>query len=189
MYDLATKASLGSFASGLNNAMGLAFDAAGNLYTTDGTIIRKFTPDGVGSVFATPLAWLGNPSSPRGRAFDAEGPDLSRCGRPLGPKSGQGNPDSDQNAATNNEDGICRDVEPALALADSADEKPQTDAGDDAAEILSVSSRCHVSPLCASCSFSPTRDKIIQPPVRLSQAGIWLSPVRLPPACACSFLV
>lgn len=43
--------------AGINNPRGLAFDSAGNLYVAnggDGTI-RKFTPDGTGSIFATGL--------------------------------------------------------------------------------------------------------------------------------------
>ena len=69
MYDLATGASLGSFASGLNNARGLAFDTAGNLYVAnggDGTIL-EFTPGGSRSVFASGL------NSPCGLSFDAAG--------------------------------------------------------------------------------------------------------------------
>ena len=50
----------------------LAMDDAGNFYVTTydsmyGTEILRFTPDGVGSVFATP------PSYPSGLAFDSEG--------------------------------------------------------------------------------------------------------------------
>jgi probable HAF family extracellular repeat protein len=55
--------------SGMNGPMGLAFDSAGNLYVANynGGHIEKFTPDGVGSVFASGLA------SPDGLAFDSAG--------------------------------------------------------------------------------------------------------------------
>jgi len=41
-----------TFASGLNNPAGLAFDSAGNLFVGDGDAIYKFTPEGVRSTFA-----------------------------------------------------------------------------------------------------------------------------------------
>jgi len=58
------------FASGLNGPNYLAFDAAGNLFATipDDPSIMKFTPAGVGSVFAT--AFLAGPD---GLAFDSAG--------------------------------------------------------------------------------------------------------------------
>ena len=55
--------------TGLGGTQGLAFDSADNLYAANsgnGTIVR-FTPGGVGSVFATGLV------SPQGLAFDSAG--------------------------------------------------------------------------------------------------------------------
>src|ERR1051325_4947914 len=40
------------FASGLHEPHGLAFDAHDNLYVADVTTVRKFAPDGTGSIFA-----------------------------------------------------------------------------------------------------------------------------------------
>jgi hypothetical protein len=60
---------LGVFASnGVNFPMGLAFDSNGNLYAANfaGSTVEKFTPDGVGSVFA-------NIIRPTGLAFDSAG--------------------------------------------------------------------------------------------------------------------
>ncbi len=60
---------LGTFASvGVNNALGLAFDRNGNLYAANfaGGTVEKFTPAGVGTVFATVVR-------PTGLAFDAVG--------------------------------------------------------------------------------------------------------------------
>ncbi|MGH7937085.1 MAG: NHL repeat-containing protein, partial [Bryobacteraceae bacterium] len=62
-------ADLGIFASvGVNNGMGLAFDRAGNLYVANfaGSTVQKFTPAGVGTVFA----YI---TRPTGLAFDATG--------------------------------------------------------------------------------------------------------------------
>ena len=59
------------FAStGVNGPVGLAFDAAGNLYVANniGNTIEKFTPGGVGSVFAS----MGV-NHPYGLAFDLAG--------------------------------------------------------------------------------------------------------------------
>ena len=64
-----TGVDLGVFAStGLNLPMGLAFDRSGNLYVANfaGNTVQKFTPAGVGSVFA-------NVIRPTGLAFDASG--------------------------------------------------------------------------------------------------------------------
>ena len=59
-----------AFASGLRAPVGLAFDNAGNLYVADesANLIRKFTPDGIGSVFAS-----SGLSFPTGIAFDSVG--------------------------------------------------------------------------------------------------------------------
>ncbi len=60
---------LGTFAStGVNLPMALAFDGAGNLYVANfgGANVQKFTPAGVGSVFASVIR-------PTGLAFDAAG--------------------------------------------------------------------------------------------------------------------
>ncbi len=64
-----TGVDLGTFATvGLNFPMGLAFDRAGNLYAANyaGNNVQKFTPAGVGSVFAGVIR-------PTGLAFDAAG--------------------------------------------------------------------------------------------------------------------
>jgi len=45
-----------TFASGLSNPIGLAFDRAGNLFVGDGDAIYKFTPEGVRSTFASGLS-------------------------------------------------------------------------------------------------------------------------------------
>jgi len=47
--------------------VGLAFDRFGNLFVSSGDIVLKFTPDGIGSTFATDL------DSARGLAFDRAG--------------------------------------------------------------------------------------------------------------------
>ena len=61
--DSATGADLGVFASGLNAVTGVALDNSGNVYASTGpngtNTIWKFTPAGVGSVFAT-NAWSGH---------------------------------------------------------------------------------------------------------------------------------
>ena len=58
-----------TFASGLHEPEGLAFDAFGNLYEADfgSGNVYKFTPEGVQSTFASGL------STPQGLAFDAAG--------------------------------------------------------------------------------------------------------------------
>jgi sugar lactone lactonase YvrE len=62
-----------TFASGLNNPLGLAFDKAANLFVTDtGThsgegAVYKFTPTGVRTTFASGLNF------PRALAFDSQG--------------------------------------------------------------------------------------------------------------------
>lgn len=68
---------LGSFATGLNQPWGLAFDSGGNLYASNSSTNRalantivKFLPDGTRSTFATAFSGL---SSPRGLAFDSGG--------------------------------------------------------------------------------------------------------------------
>ena len=55
-----------TFASGLNEPFGLAFDSAGNLFVADGNIY-KFTPGGTRSTFASGLDY------PHGLAFDSAG--------------------------------------------------------------------------------------------------------------------
>ena len=68
-YDLTTGQDLGTFASGLNNPQGMAFDSAGNLFVAnggDGTISR-ITSAGTVSTFATGF------QVPTGLAFDAAG--------------------------------------------------------------------------------------------------------------------
>jgi sugar lactone lactonase YvrE len=53
-FDTATGTDLGTFAA-VNAPQGLAFDSAGNLYVASwgNNTVEKFTPDGVGSVFAS----------------------------------------------------------------------------------------------------------------------------------------
>jgi hypothetical protein len=72
-YDLATGADLGLFAdasAGLAYPIGLATDSSGNLYVANngGHAILKFTPAGVGSVFASTPGL-----SPNGLTFDNAG--------------------------------------------------------------------------------------------------------------------
>ncbi len=62
------------FPPGFNGPIGLAFDRFGNLFVSINAAnpvgtdtILKFTPDGIGSTFATDLDW------PRGLAFDRSG--------------------------------------------------------------------------------------------------------------------
>jgi hypothetical protein len=68
---------LGSFATGLNEPYGLAFDTSGNLYVansgTNGALVNtivKFTPAGLRSTFASATNGL---SRPTGLAFDSAG--------------------------------------------------------------------------------------------------------------------
>src|SRR6266480_1443420 len=58
-----------TFAAGLNDPFGLAFDSSGNLFEGDvgSNTIFKFTPDGIKSTFAAGL------SGPVGLAFDSSG--------------------------------------------------------------------------------------------------------------------
>jgi len=53
---------------------------------------------------------------------------------------GEGNSGGDHDASAHNEQGAGGNVEPALGLAGSADEETQADTGDQAAEVLGVSS-------------------------------------------------
>jgi hypothetical protein len=71
-----------SSANGLTSPDGLAFDSAGNLFvsSSDFNTIRKFTPGGAGSLFASGL------SGPIGLAFDSAGNLYSAN---LGPYDGQ----------------------------------------------------------------------------------------------------
>jgi DNA-binding beta-propeller fold protein YncE len=65
----------------LNNPIGLAFDASGNLYVANQGIntIEKFTPSGVGAVFASNGSNPADPANPEGLygpaglAFDSSG--------------------------------------------------------------------------------------------------------------------
>jgi secreted PhoX family phosphatase len=65
----------------LNNPIGLAFDSSGNLYVANQNIntIEKFSPSGVGTVFASNGSDPGNPANPDGLhnpagiAFDSSG--------------------------------------------------------------------------------------------------------------------
>ncbi len=63
-----------TFASGLNYPVGLAFDNSGNLYAANSgggngnSTIEKFTPNGIGTVFAS-----SGLSLPWGMAFDSSG--------------------------------------------------------------------------------------------------------------------
>jgi sugar lactone lactonase YvrE len=60
-YDLTTGSDLGIFAStGLSGPRGLAFDNTGNLFVANATAgnIYKFTPDGVGTLFASDLFYV-----------------------------------------------------------------------------------------------------------------------------------
>ena len=72
-FDLSTATDLGAFATGLQGAQGLTLDRAGNLYATVGGApsaswgIERFTPDGVGSFFAS------IPDNTDGLAFDSAG--------------------------------------------------------------------------------------------------------------------
>jgi hypothetical protein len=63
---------LGTFASGLNQPWGLAFDGAGNLFVSNygDHRIYKFTPGGVRTTFATFTSGL---KGPQGLAFDSAG--------------------------------------------------------------------------------------------------------------------
>jgi sugar lactone lactonase YvrE len=69
-FDSVTHADLGIFANtGLSLPQGLALDVAGNLYVANygNNTIQKFTPDGVGSLFAN------TGSGPQSLAFDQAG--------------------------------------------------------------------------------------------------------------------
>ena len=69
--DTTTKVETIFATTGLNNPAGIAFDRAGNLYVANGgnNTIEKFTPGGVGSVFASG----GLLNSPDSLAFDSLG--------------------------------------------------------------------------------------------------------------------
>src|SRR6266700_920900 len=67
-FDTLTGADLGAFATGLDTPQGLAFDQAGNLYVASGNSIMRFTPGGIGTVFAGADLY-----APIGLAFDTGG--------------------------------------------------------------------------------------------------------------------
>jgi sugar lactone lactonase YvrE len=69
IYKFAPDGTRSTFATGLVNPYGLAFDSAGNLFAGDflGGTIYKFAPDGTPSTFATGLL------APIGLAFDSAG--------------------------------------------------------------------------------------------------------------------
>src|SRR5439155_785742 len=63
-----------TYATGLDNPRGLAFDSAGNLYAADGNAqtIYEFAPNGARTVFVGPSAFAPG-ESPVGLAFDSSG--------------------------------------------------------------------------------------------------------------------
>ena len=69
-----------TFASGLRQPLGLAFDSAGNLFVAVGGSILEFAPNGVRSTFAFGLC------GPTGLAFDSAGNLFvaDNCSGPLG---------------------------------------------------------------------------------------------------------
>ena len=69
IYEFTPSGAQSTFASGLNQPSGLAFDSAGNLFETDygSGNIYEFTPSGVQSTFASGL------NGPQGLAFDSAG--------------------------------------------------------------------------------------------------------------------
>ncbi len=69
IMEIAPDGTQSTFASGLQEPEGLAFDSSGNLYEADAVSgnIYKFTPTGVQSTFASGLV------TPIGLAFDSSG--------------------------------------------------------------------------------------------------------------------
>src|SRR6266446_4620523 len=71
IFEFTPNGAQSTFASGLSDAEGLAFDSAGNLFVAavnaSGGKVLKFTHDGVQSTFASGLEW------PWGLAFDSAG--------------------------------------------------------------------------------------------------------------------
>jgi sugar lactone lactonase YvrE len=73
IYKFAPNGERTTFAVGLNNPMGLAFDEAGNLFVSDSEAIYKFTPDGVRTTFVSPLFPVGLAFDRAGNLFVADG--------------------------------------------------------------------------------------------------------------------
>jgi streptogramin lyase len=67
IYKFDTSGNRSTFASGLNNPQGLAFDRSGNLYTATSSGIYKFNQSGNRSTFASGL------NNPQGLTFDSSG--------------------------------------------------------------------------------------------------------------------
>ena len=67
IYEFTPGGTRSTFASGLNEPFGLAFDSAGNLFVADFGKIYEFTPGGTRSTFASGL------DAPYGLAFDSAG--------------------------------------------------------------------------------------------------------------------
>jgi hypothetical protein len=69
IYELTPNGAQSTFASGLSNPVGLAFDGAGNLYASEffAHNIVKFTPSGAESIYASGI------DGPTGLAFDPSG--------------------------------------------------------------------------------------------------------------------
>lgn len=67
IYEYSTFKIQSTFATGVSNAWGIAFDTSGNLYVTSGGDILEYTTNGVESTFATGLYGL------RNLAFDGAG--------------------------------------------------------------------------------------------------------------------